>query len=88
MNDERIAELEAQLIELGPGIDRHFNPNKETEGRKIGFLICAFDFGEKGSLAYLSTAQPTQLVDALIELMEKLGATARLVEPGKGRGQG
>ena len=73
--------LEDMLLEMAPGIDLHLNPDKRTEGRKIGFLICAFDFGEKGAMAYVTTAQPSQLVDAMIELMEKLGATARVVTP-------
>ncbi len=81
-------QLEALLMEICPQIDLHLNPDKYKDGkRKVGFLIAAFDFGEKGQLAYATTAQPADLVDAMIELMEKLGATARLVQPGK-RGQG
>lgn len=84
---ERIAQLESLIMDLAPAIDDHLNPNKQAEGRKIGFLLCAFDFGDKGAMSYATTAQPADLVDAVIELCENLGATARLVKPTK-RGQG
>lgn len=85
---KRIAELEALLLEIAPPLNAHLNPNQETEGRKVGFLVCAFDFGDGGTaLAYLTNAQAPDMANALIELCERLGATARVVTP-RPRGQG
>lgn len=78
-------ELSALILQIAPQIDLHLNPTKYQDGeRKVGFLLCAFDFGEKGSLAYCTTAgKPGQLADALIELMENLGASAEVHVPGR-----
>lgn len=82
-------QLEALITQIAPQLDLHFNPDKANTGRKIGFLLCAFDFGERGSLAYISTATADGIATAIIELAEKLGASARIYDPSKAptRGQ-
>ncbi len=79
--DERIALLEADLIKVAPVLDMIFNPDKEElKQRNVGFLLCAFDFGEKGALAFVSTAQVDDIKNAIDELKGKLDKSARTVQ--------
>ncbi len=71
-----IPELEQLLLQVAPALDRHFNPEIDKTGRTIGFLICAFDFGEKGALAYLSNANKQHLEAALEELIRSSSTRA------------
>jgi len=72
-------ELEQLLIQLAPSLDTYLNPDRADGQRRCGFLLCAFEFGEGGPLAYITTAQPADLHKALQELITKLDATARRI---------
>jgi hypothetical protein len=75
-------QLQELLIQIAPLIDEFLNPDRapDKQGlippRQHGFLLCAFEFGEQGSLAYIANAQPSDLKDAMLELISKLDATA------------
>jgi hypothetical protein len=79
-------ELEQLLIKLAPLLDEYLNPERERDDkgrilpRRHGFLLCAFEFGEKGALAFIANAQPADLHKALQELATKLDATARRIK--------
>lgn len=92
----RHVDLESLIIELAQPIDRHLNPDRRPRSdlarsvlgaepepepeRKIGFLLCAFEFGAPGGgLAYLSNATKESLTPALQELLAKLAATGVLI---------
>lgn len=75
-----IKELEDQLLELAQPIDAFLNKDC-GQTRKVGFLLCAFEFGVAGApLAYLSNAQPDDLRRTLTELQDRLASTSRIVQ--------
>lgn len=79
-------DLQKILLEMAQPIDDVLNPDRRSGrlgARKVGFLLCAFEFDPGDAFAYLSNAQPDQLKSALKELVERLGATARIVERGR-----
>lgn len=84
----KMAQLEALLMELAPNIDLHLNPKKYEEGkRRIGFLLCVFDFGERGAMTYATSAQPEDLGKMLTELRAKIDETTVQIRIGdRGRG--
>jgi hypothetical protein len=72
--DERECEreqLEAQCKEIGDVI-REAAPG-------LGFALVLFDFGEKGNMAYVSTAQRADTIKMLRELC---GNLERAMRPG------
>ncbi len=79
----RQQDLETLVIELAQPIDRHLNPGPAPlpqSARTIGFLLCAFEFGERGGgLAYVSNATKESLTPALQELLAKLAETGVIV---------
>jgi len=64
-------QLQALLIQVAPGLDEYLNPNLP---RRYGFLLCAFEFGEKGALAYIANAKQDDLEKAMRELIERLAS--------------
>ena len=73
-------DLQRILLELATGLDEHLNPGRRKTGkRKIGFLMCAFEFGGDNAFAYLSNAKPSDLRKAMVELIDKLEATGVIV---------
>ena len=57
--------LEAICRNLAPAIDAQLDERE-------GFALLLFDFGEKGSLAYISNAQRRDMIRALRECADEL----------------
>lgn len=79
--------LESLLKQLARPIDRQLNPDPAGE-RRIGFLLCAFEFGGPGTgLAFISNAEPDTLEGAIRELLRRFKGTGELVTlPEEGAG--
>lgn len=51
---------------VGQAIDRQYGK------KKVGFALLLFDFGERGSMTYISNAQRQDMVKALYECAASL----------------
>lgn len=79
--EQRIKQLEEMVAKIAPALDEVLNPTAPP--RTVGFLICVFDFGDKGAMSYASNAQLEDLPAAIDELKAKLAESARLVRLGR-----
>ncbi len=62
------AELELRAAE---GLRRVADAAKTALPPGVGFALFVFDYGEKGNLAYVSTASRADMVKAIREWLEK-----------------
>lgn len=62
-------ELENLIRGYASAIDQSL---REQTGKKIGYCLMLFDFGEDGSLAYGSNADRADMIKTLDEFREKL----------------
>lgn len=66
-----VQHLESLLKQLARPIDRQLNPDLAKD-HQIGFLLCAFEFGEPGTgLAFITNADPDTLEGAIRELLTR-----------------
>lgn len=76
-------DLNRYCRELAPDLDRALSI---SAGERVGFLLLLFDFGTKGSLAYISNAQRADMIDLLGEIRTYLEA-GMTTEPRGSRGR-
>lgn len=69
--------LQEFALRLAPVIDDFINPDEGR--RRLGFVLCVFEFDPGSQLAYIANAQPEDLKAALRECIEKLDDTMRVV---------
>ena len=62
-------ELENLIRGYASAIDQSLH---ETTGRRIGYCLMLFDFGDSGSLAYGSNAQRADMLKTIDEFRAKL----------------
>lgn len=62
----------AQLNRIAAAIDRVFNG--DTKPKKVGFAVLLFEFGqiEAGRMNWISNAERSDMVDALMEAVVQL----------------
>jgi hypothetical protein len=51
--------------------------NSDPEGKRVGFCLLMFDFGDKGSFAYAANAPRADVVKLFKEAADKVGREAQ-----------
>lgn len=65
-------EVEKICADIGRTIAGAVGDASRHAGRHLGFTFLMFDFGEKGSMAYLSNANREDMIRMLTEVVQKL----------------
>lgn len=65
------ATMKAKLREIGAQIDRSINETAEATGKRMGFGLFLFDFGEGGAMFWISNADRQDVGKALREFLDR-----------------
>lgn len=64
-------DVENAARELGLALSKSL---EKRAGEPVGFALLVFDFGDGGSLAYMSNAERTGVIKAMKEFLQREGA--------------
>lgn len=72
MADDPIPEdLRGVMNDIAGLLDKTLNENTK---KRVGFALLVFDFGEDGTMSYISNAEREDMLEAMTEFLEKQGA--------------
>jgi hypothetical protein len=63
--------FEAQMNGLATALDQVFNGDLRGEGRKVGFCLMVFNFGDTGRANYISNAHRADVITMLKEQLAR-----------------